>query len=127
MNTITKNQASKYDIQFNYSGAAITYADFLKILPPFGVKTAPIERNKKNLYTLIKKLMLTSFTNRFWSSVSTSERKDSLLQVSYSCENKEDIFQSSKNFYYYLEKKKQFAGFVKAPQTSLRYALQSDL
>ncbi len=106
MNTITKNQASKYDIQFNYSGAGITYEDFLKILSPFGVKTALIERNKKNLYTLIKKLVLTSFTNRFWSSLSTSERKDSLFQVSYSCENKKDIFQFSKNLYYYLDKKK---------------------
>ena len=47
VNTITKNQASKYDIQFNYSGAGITYEDFLKILPPFGIKTAVIERNKK--------------------------------------------------------------------------------
>ena len=71
--------------------------------------------------------MLTSFTNRFWSSLSTSERKYSLFQVSYSCENKKDIFQSSKNLYYYLDKKKQFASFVKAPQTNLHYAWESDL
>jgi len=47
VNTITKNQASKYGIKFNYSVVRITYEDFPKILLSFGVKTAAIERNKK--------------------------------------------------------------------------------
>jgi len=110
----------------------MTYQDFLKILPSFGIKAAVIAQKKGGKYligqiTLIKKLVIKSFINRFWSLITTSERKDSLFHVYYSCENTEDIFQSSKNLYYYPETIEKFNGFIRAPQTSLSYAWQSDL
>jgi hypothetical protein len=135
--TIAKRQAYRYKLQFNYSAVAISYEDFIKILPHFDLKNALIAEKGKWIIakmTFEKKIVLTTVVKRFWNLIGNDKIKDSSLKISYTCDSdkKDDIFEKSKDIYYYPEnypeKITKSAGFIRTPVSdNPRYAWQNQL
>ena len=127
---VTKRQAYRYNVQFNYS-VNINYQDCINILPNFGLKNALIADTGKSMIakmTFEKKIVLTTVVKTFWNLIGEDERKDSSLKVSYSCDEKSDIFAKLKNIYHYPQRITKSAGFILTPSpNSPRYAWQNQL
>ena len=127
------NKSYRYNFTFFYSRAGISYEDFLARLPHFDLKKAAVAKNVGGKliigeFTLVRKLVLRSFIEHFWSVMpSHIEQKPSLFKVSFSCDAENDIFTSSSKIYYYPEQITKSADFIFAPVSNPRYRWQSDL
>lgn len=128
---ISKRQAYKYDVQFNYAAVGISFESFIKILPYFGLKNAQIADRGKSIIgriTFEKKIVLTTVAKEFWNLIGNDKIKDSRLKISYSCDQKNNILEKSKDIYHYPERITKLAGFIRTPiSNNPRYAWQSQL
>lgn len=133
MLSISKRQAYRYNVQFNYS-VGVSCESFIKILPAIGAKNAVVAKDQKGEYligqiTFVKKMGMRKVLDLLLSIIPTlKEHENSNFKISYSCDEEGDIFESSKYIYSYPQRIEKFDGFIRAPiSTNDRYSWKSNL